>query len=84
MFNGKKGNVYMVVMTALIIFMVGMTMINFIKPEVTPAYSSISCGSTPATDGTKVLCLVVDTALPYFILLVLSLVGGLVVDRFLI
>ena len=83
MFKNKKGTVFMAIMSALIIFMVGMIVVNFIKPEVSSAYSAATCAA-PATDGTKILCLVVDFALPYFIVLVLSITGGLLIDRFLI
>lgn len=80
----KKGNIYAVVMVALIVFMIGMIMINFLKPEITSARTALSCSSSTITDGTKMLCLTVDIVLPYFILLVLSLAAGVITDKLLI
>lgn len=79
----KKGNIYASIMVAIIIFMVGMIVVNFISPEITTTYTDLNCAA-PATDGTKVLCLVVDTVLPYFFILVLSLIGGIITEKLLI
>lgn len=85
MFKNKKGNLYMSIMVAIIIFMVGMIILNFLKPEVTSARNAISC-STPSsiTDGTKLLCLITDTVIPYYFIIVLSLVGGVITEKFLV
>jgi type II secretory pathway component PulF len=79
----KKGNIYMSIMVSLIIFVVGMIVVNFIAPEVTTTYSDLSCAAPP-TDGTKILCLVVDSVLPYFFILVLSIIGGILTEKLLI
>jgi hypothetical protein len=80
----KKGNVYSVIMIALVIFMVGMIMVNFLKPLVTSARSDINCDGGSITDGTKLMCLNVDIAVVYFILLILSLTAGVITDKLLI
>lgn len=81
--KNKRGNILMSIMVALIIFMVGMTIVNFIKPDVTNARSDLTC-TAPATDGTKMMCLGIDMAVPYFIILICSLVGGIITEKLLI
>ena len=71
------------IMVAMIIFMVGMIVVNFIKPEVTQARTDATC-TAPATDGTKLLCLGIDVVVPYFIILVFSIAGGILTDKLLI
>lgn len=73
------------VITAIMIFIIGMTCINFLKTDITSARSSsgLDCSNTTGiSDGTKITCLVVDLTIPYFILLVCSIAGGLIVSRF--
>ena len=79
----KKGNVYSVVLISFILFAVGMIMVNFIKPLVADTRTELNC-SSPATDGTKIMCLNVDIALIYFIIIVMSLAGGIITDKFLL
>ena len=83
--NGKKGSVYFSIMIAIVVFMTGMIIVNFMKTEVTNARVSLSC-TTPATitDGTKVLCLITDSVVPYFIVLVLSIALGVITEKLLI
>ena len=78
----KKATVFSAVMVAIIIFMIGMLMVNFLKPEVDTARTGLNCTS-PATDGTKVMCLFVDGSIPYFFVLIFSVAGGLIADKFL-
>lgn len=76
----KKGNIFGAIMISLMIFMVGMIIVNFIIPEQTSSRTSIGC-SAPETDGTKLLCLVLDLPVIYFMILVISLAGGLILDK---
>jgi len=80
----KKGNIYSVILISVIIFMVGMIMVNFLKPEITTARTDLNCASSTITDGTKLMCLNVDIVLVYFIILVLSLTIGVITDKLLI
>jgi len=80
------------IIVAITLFLVGMMAINYIKPVVTIARDSshLDCSNSAdafpdgISDGTKITCLVVDLVVPYFILLVFSLAGGIIVARFLI
>lgn len=83
MIKNKKANMYFAIMIALVVFMTGMIIVNFLKTEVTSTRTSINCTS-PATDGTKVLCLITDSIVPYFIVLVLSIALGVITEKVLI
>ena len=78
--KGKKGNLGIALITSIVIFIIGFATLNLLMPEVTNFRTNMNCAS-PAdiSDGTKVLCLVVDTTIPYWIMLILSLsIGGVV------
>lgn len=74
------------IIVAIMIFIIGMISINFIKDEVTNARSSVNlnCSGDSISDGTKLTCLVVDLVVPYFIVIIFSVVGGLLTARLLI
>lgn len=79
----KKGNIFSSIMLAIMLFLVGMIVVNFIMPEQTSARSSVGC-SAPDTDGEKLLCLVLDLPVIYTIILILSISGGIILDKLLI
>ncbi len=70
------------ILSAIVIFIIGIMAINFLMPEVSTARIELSCDS-PATisDGTKFLCLIIDTQIPYFIWLVFSISMGAILSR---
>ena len=81
----KKGNIYSVIIMAAMLFMCGMLVANFLKTPIDDARTALDCSNTAGiTDGTKVLCLTVDISMVYFIMLVLSIAGGAILDRFVI
>ena len=83
--KNKKANMYAAVMVAIVLFMIGMIIVNFLKPEVTTARASLNCAApTEITDGTKIMCLVVDTTVIYWMVLVFSIAGGLITEKVLI
>lgn len=82
----KKGQTLGIsLVIAIMLFIVGMLSLNLLKPVVTEARdaSHLDC-SGDISDGTKLTCLAVDLVVPYFIILVFSVAGGLIVARFLI
>lgn len=79
--RGQAGSLFFVVLIAFVIFFFGMLIVNFIKTEVTNARTDVNCAS-PATDGTKALCLLFDGVIPYVFLTIISVVGGLIISRF--
>lgn len=79
----KKGQTMgIAILSAVVIFIIGMLSINFILNEVTNARTDLSCDdASNISDGTKFLCLIVDTNVPYFIWLVFSISLGAVLAR---
>lgn len=71
----------MVVTFALMFFLLGMMIIPFIANSVTGLRTNANCTSNTISDGTKLVCLMGDTAVPYYIIGVLMLVGGFIGSR---
>ena len=69
-----QSGIFVSLIVAIMIFFAGVIVVDFIKDNVTDARTSSLC-TAPATDGGKLLCLVEDVAVPYFILLILSIVS---------
>tara|TARA_Y100000310_G_C20633498_1_gene789930 strand:- start:1195 stop:1467 length:273 start_codon:yes stop_codon:yes gene_type:complete len=89
--NRKGQTLGIALVIAITIFIVGMLNVNFIKDEVTRVRdsSNLDCGNTAEfpegiSDGTKLSCLVVDLVVPYFIIIIFSVAGGLITARFLL
>lgn len=86
MIKGKKGNLGIAVIVAIMIFLIGLPIVNILKPEVDVARGSsgLDCSNVSISDGTRLTCLGVDLVIPYFLLIVCSAAGGFVASRFLI
>jgi hypothetical protein len=83
--KNKKGNIYGVVLMAILLFMVGMLVANFLKTPIDNTRIDLDCSNTAGiTDGTKIMCLVTDFTMIYWITLVLSIAGGAILDKFVI
>tara|TARA_R100001530_G_scaffold126389_1_gene95217 strand:- start:2115 stop:2378 length:264 start_codon:yes stop_codon:yes gene_type:complete len=86
--QNKKGQTLgIAIMIAITIFIVGMLAVNFLKPEITRARdaTNLNCANADdISDATKLTCLVVDVVVPYFIILIFSVAGGLITARFLL
>jgi len=85
--NKKGQTLGMAVLVMITIFIVGMMSVNYLKPEITRARDSnnLDCSNTAViSDGTKLTCLVVDVVVPYFIVLIFSVAGGIITARFFI
>jgi len=79
------------IVVAITIFIVGMVSLNIIKDEVTRVRdaSNLDCQNIAdfpdgISDGTKLTCLAVDWVVPYFIITIISVAGGLITARFLL
>lgn len=70
------------IMTAIIVFIIGLMSINFVIDGVTDARANLSCSdAADISDGTKLLCLVFDSTVPYWILIIVSATIGILVAR---
>jgi len=81
--KGQFAQLGLTIVIAVMIFMSGMIFINVIKDSVVDARTALSCSSALIiSDGTKLTCLGIDIILPYFILTIFSLAGGLIISKF--
>jgi hypothetical protein len=79
----KKANLFSVFLIGVVLFMVGMITVGFFKTPIDQARIDLDCDNVGAlTDGTKVQCLFVDSAIIYFIITLISISGGVILDRF--
>lgn len=76
----KAQTLGLAIIIAVFVFLIGMMMINFLKPEITRFRTNLSCSdANTISDGTKLLCLATGTLVPYWILLILSVtIGGVI------
>lgn len=80
--NKKGQTMGLAVLSAIIIFIIGLMIVNFIMPEVTNVRAGLSCASASSiSDGTKMLCLIIDTVVPYWVLIVFSVITGIITAR---
>jgi hypothetical protein len=84
--NNRGQTLMLSVVFAVILFFAGALFLNFLPSEVTTARSAsaLDCQNSTISDGTKLTCLVVDTTIPYWILLILSSAGGFIISRYMI
>ena len=81
----KKANIMGVVIMAFLLFSVGFIVANFLKSPIDDARVSLDCSNSASiSDGSKLMCLGVDMTMIYFIMLVLSIAGGVILDKVLI
>jgi len=79
----KRGNIGIGVITAIFIFLIGFATLNLLLPEVSTFRVDMHCDSPDdITDSTKLLCLVVDLAIPYWIVVIISVAIGGIVAKF--
>ena len=82
--NKKAQTMGFAIIIGITFFIIGFMSLNFLKDEITTVRLStgLDCSNAAGiSDGTKLTCLAVDIIIPYFILLVLSGVVGLITAR---
>ena len=79
--NKGQINLGLSIIAGIMILLVGITLVNFLMPEVSRAVDSdnLNCASSDINDGVKLTCLVVDVVVPYFIIVIFALAGGFIV-----
>ena len=79
----KKGQTMgIAILSSIVIFIIGILTINFLLTSVTTARIGLSCSNVNSiSDGTKLLCLIIDTNVIYFIWLVFSISLGAILMR---
>lgn len=80
--NNKGQSLGLGIMSAIFVLIIGIMFLNFLLPEVTNARTDLNCADAASiSDGTKLLCLVVGTTVPYWIVLIFSIVIGFITSR---
>lgn len=92
----KKGQTIAVgIISTIFIFLFGVLFISFVQLEADQALNKttslfaneggpgLDCDNKNISDGSKVACLGAELAVPYFIILVISLAGGAIISRLL-
>lgn len=66
------------------LFALGMLVVNFLKPDLGVSMNQMDCDQTQGniSDGSKVTCLGFSLIIPYFIVTIVSIAGGIVASRF--
>lgn len=77
--NKKGQTMGLAILSAIFILLVGLMVVNFLMPEITNFRVNMSCSDASGIhDGVKILCLITDGAIPYWIVLIFSLaIGGI-------
>ena len=80
-----RGQIMLSILFAVMIFFAGVTLFNFLGDDIDTARTALSCSDAAnISDGTKLVCLVTDGIIPYFIISFISLAGGVITNRLLI
>jgi hypothetical protein len=70
------------IVSAIFIFIVGFLVINFLMGEITSFRADMQCANPAAiSDSTKLLCLATDATVPYWIVLMFSILVGAITSR---
>ena len=74
------------IISAVMIFIVGMLVINILTPEITRARGAteLDCTNSSISDGAKLTCLVTDATVPYYFVIIFSIIGGIITARLLL
>jgi len=82
MINKKGQSLGITIMSVILIIIIGFGLINLFFGEVDTARGLLSCSSASTiSDGSKILCLIVDLQIPYWIWIIVSVGIGAVVGR---
>lgn len=76
----RKGATLFIALAAIIYFMFGMLIYQFLKPDIVLTRTSLEC-SSPDTSGDMAMCLFIDGIIPLVVLGILASAGGYLTDR---
>jgi len=97
--NNRGQSILMGIIIGLILFISGMVFLNFITPETwvdgtdsmmkqlgcgTVVNGTITDAGADLSDGVKATCLIGEIIVPYFIIIIISAAGGIILARFII
>jgi len=80
--NKKGQSLGLAIISGIAVLIIGMMFVNFITPELANFRIDMNCAAPDSiSDGSKVMCLVADTTVIYWIVLVFSVVIGGITAR---
>lgn len=83
MINKKGQSLGLSIMSFILIILVGLMAVNFLMTEVSVARVNLDCSNAASIeDGNKLLCLVADLVIPYWIWIIIAIAIGAVTARF--
>lgn len=83
--NKKGQNLFLAVITAVMIFAAGMMFLNHVPDDATLARNvGLDCTNPNISDGNKITCIAVDSTIPVVFLAIISLAGGAILSRFVV
>ena len=93
--NKQGQTIFMSVIVGIFLFLFGILFVSILdtetkeleNPTTSSGSPSLNCGSADnptltITDGAKLACLGTETIVPYFIVLIVSVAGGFITERF--
>lgn len=82
--NKKGQTIGLIIISLVFIVVIGLMSTNFLMDEVTNARTNLTCSNADAiSDGTKLLCLVIDVTIIYWILGIFGIIAASVAGRML-
>jgi len=83
--NNKGQSLGLAILTSIVFLILGLMFVNFLTPEISDFRSNLDCtNAANISDGTKLTCLLVDTTVVYWIVIVFSVVIGGITSRLLL
>jgi len=83
--NNKGQTLGLTIVSSIFILIIGLAILNLLMPEISTARIDLNCASpNDISDGTKLICLITDATIIYWILLLFSVVIGGITSRLLI
>lgn len=83
--NKKGQSLGLSIMSFISIIIVGFLALNFLTTEVTQSRIDLACSDAEnIEDGNKLLCLVVNAVVPYWIWIILTIAVGAITVRYIL
>jgi len=77
----KRGSFFLGFVVFLIVFINGVLFIPFIQDDITTTRIDLNCSDSTISSGNMITCLMVDSAIPYFIVLFISVALGFIAGK---
>lgn len=82
MVNNRGQSLGLIIVSSLVLLVVGLMCVNFLMPEVTNFRENMNCSSVDdISDGTKLQCLMADITIPYWIMVIFTVVIGAIIMK---